>query len=366
MKPPDLEDMIRRGQEKFRQSLPGGFGGSRGIWLVVIIAVALWLASGFYRVMPDEQGVVLRFGKFVGTTTSGLNYHLPWPIETVETPRVTVENRIEVGFGAATGGDRSGRLGPTRAALGEPLMLTGDENIVNISFSVFWRIKDAGEYLFNIRDQQSNVQAVAESVVREIVGRTPIVSMLAEGRGKIEAAALEGTQAILDMYKSGIQITALQLVKVDPPNEVVDAFRDVQRARADQERVRNEAEAYANDIIPRARGDAARLQQEAEGYRLEVVARATGDAERFRQVYDAYAGAKDITAQRLYIDTMTAVLKNANKVLIDPSANGSGVVPYLPLPEVQRRSQAAPPRPGAAVPSTRPAPAAAANPGAAR
>ena len=355
MQPPDFEEMIRRGQERFRRAMPGGFGGGRAAWLIVLIAVVLWGISGFYRVMPDEQGVVLRFGKYVGTTTPGLNYHLPWPIETVQTPRVTVENRIEIGFGSAP---ERGRTGTARAALGEPLMLTGDENIVNTTFVVLWRIKNAGDFLFNVRDVDQTVQAVSESVMREIVGRTPIVSILAEGRGQIEAEALEGTQAILDAYKAGVQITAVQLIKVDPPNEVVDAFRDVQRARADQERQRNEAEAYANDIIPRARGEAARLQQESEAYRQEIVARATGDAERFRQIYDAYASAKDITAERIYIDTMAAILKNATKVVTDQPNGSTGIVPYLPLPEVQRR--AAPPAPprngGTTGPTPTPAP----------
>jgi modulator of FtsH protease HflK len=203
---------------------------------------------------------------------------------------------------------------------------------------VFWVIKDAGQYLFNIRDPDETVKAVAESVMREIIGQTKIASALAEGRRAIETRAQIDIQTILDDYKSGIEITQSQLMKVDPPQQVVDAFRDVQRARADQERLRNEAEAYRNDIIPRARGEAEQLVQEAEAYKQEVVARASGDAERFINVYKSYTIAKDVTVRRIYLETMEEVIGNANKVIIDNSASGSGVLPYLPLPALQQRT----------------------------
>jgi membrane protease subunit HflK len=335
--PPNLEDAIRKGQDALKKMVPGGIGGGRAPILLVLVAFALWLASGFYRVLPDEQGVVTRFGAYVSTTLPGLNYHLPFPIEDVETPKVTRVNRAEVGFRSAGEASRSDLV---RGLPDESLMLTGDENIVDINFVVFWVIKDAGEYLFNIRDPDDTVKAVAESVMREIIGQTPIASALAEGRGAIEARAQRDIQAILDQYKSGIQITQSQLLKVDPPQQVVDAFRDVQRARADQERLRNEAEAYRNDIIPRARGEAEQLIQEAEAYKQEVVARAQGDAERFNNVYKSYSGAKDVTVRRIYLETMEEVLGNANKVLIDSGTGGSGVVPYLPLPELQKRAGA--------------------------
>lgn len=337
--PPNVEEAIKKSQEALRKLIPGGIGGGRGPLLLVIVAIGLWLASGFYRVLPDEQGVVTRFGAYVSTTPPGLNYHMPYPIEDVVTPKVTRVNRAEVGFRSAGENTRSDLV---RALPDESLMLTGDENIVDINFVVFWVIKDAGHYLFNIRDPDDTVKAVAESVMREIVGQTPIASALAEGRGAIEARAQSDIQKILDEYGSGIQITQSQLLKVDPPQQVVDAFRDVQRARADQERLRNEAEAYRNDIIPRARGEAEQLIQEAEAYKQEVVARASGDAERFNNVYTSYSSAKDVTVRRIYLETMEEVLGNANKVIMDKTG-GSGVVPYLPLSELQKRSGTARP-----------------------
>src|SRR5690606_5585168 len=263
----------------------------------------------------DEQGVVLRFGEWNRTTPPGLHYALPYPIETVDTPKVTRINRIEIGFRAV--GDTVGRPEAGRQVPEEALMLTGDENIVDINFSVFWRIADAGDFLFNVRAPETTIKGVAESTMREIIGQTPIALALAEGRGKIEGAVQERMQRTLDDYGAGVSITQVQLLKVDPPQEVIDAFRDVQRARADQERLRNEAEAYRNDIIPRARGDAERLTQEAEAYKQEVVARSQGDAERFESVYAAYAAAKDVTTRRIYLETLEEILRNANKVIID-------------------------------------------------
>lgn len=338
--PPNLEDIIRQGQDRFRRLMPSGFGGGRGIAVIVVVLALIWLASGFYRVLPDEQGVVLRFGEFVKTTQPGLNYHLPAPIESVLTPKVTRVNRVEIGFRAA----ESGRAGAVRQVPEEGLMLTGDENIVDINFTVFWVIRNAGEFLFNIRAPEQTVKAASESAIRESIGQIPIALALAEGRREIEENTLRLLQEVLDNYKAGILVTQVQLQKVDPPGPVIDAFRDVQRARADQERLRNEAEAYRNDIIPRSRGEAERLVQEAEAYKQEVVARSEGDAQRFISVYDAYRVAPDVTTQRIYLETMEGVLRNVNKVMIDKNAGGSGVVPYLPLPEVARRSgQAAPP-----------------------
>jgi membrane protease subunit HflK len=218
-------------------------------------------------------------------------------------------------------------------------MLTGDENIVDINFVLLWLIKDAGQFLFNIRDPETTVKAVAESVMREIVGKTPIAEATTEARGEIEIAARELIQAILDAYGAGILITQVQLQKVDPPSEVIDAFRDVQRAQADRERLQNEAEAFANDILPRARGEAERISQEAQAYRQEVVARADGDAQRFLSVYEEFDKAREVTTRRIYLETMEEVLRDMNKVLIDQSAESSGVVPYLPLPELERRAR---------------------------
>jgi modulator of FtsH protease HflK len=339
--PPDLEELLRRSQEKVKRLFPGGagggLGGNRRAWVLIpLVVVTIWLASGFYRVQPDEQGVVLRFGEWIKTTQPGLNWHFPSPIETVFTPKVTRVNRVEVGF---LGPSELGRGGSVRDVPSESLMLTGDENIVDINFVLLWQIKDAGSFLFNIRDPEPTVKAVAESAMREIIGKTPIVEATTEGRGAIELAAREQIQQILDDYGAGILINQVQLQKVDPPSEVIDAFRDVQRAQADRERSQNEAEAFANDILPRARGDAERLLQEAQAYRQEVVARADGDAQRFVSVYNEYVKAQDVTIKRIYLETMEDVLRDMNKVVIDSSARGAGVVPYLPLPELERRAR---------------------------
>jgi membrane protease subunit HflK len=329
--PPDFEELLRRGQDRFRRVLPGGFGTGTGIAVVAIAIVVIWLASGFYRVLPDEVGVVMRFGAYNRTTQPGLNYHLPAPIEKALTPSVTRVNRTEIGYRSAEG--TTARAVGTRQVPEEALMLTGDENIVDINFTVFWVIKNAQAYLFNIRDPDATVKSAAESAMREVVGETPIAQALSEGRGKIETDTQHLLQSILDTYGAGIELTQLQLLRVDPPSPVIDAFRDVQRALADRERLRNEAESYRNDIVPRARGDAVRIKQEAEAYRQEIIARAQGDADRFLSVYHAFTAAQDVTVQRLYLETMEEILKNSNKVIIDKSAQGeSGVLPYLPLP----------------------------------
>ena len=327
--PPDLEELIRKSQEKVREIFPGGSGGGfskRAIGLAVLALLLLWLASGFYRVQPEEQGVELRFGRFNEITTPGLNYHLPSPIESVITPQVTRVNRIEIGF-------RSGR-GPSNDLIDEALMLTGDENIVDINFVVLWKINDAASFLFNIRDPEATVVAAAESVMREIIARTPIIEITTEGRRAIEQAAREQLQTLMNDYGAGILIDEVQLQKADPPQDVIEAFRDVQRAQADRERMQNEAEAFANDIIPRARGEAEKMLQQAQGYEQEVVAKANGEAERFKSVLTEYRNAEEVTVKRIYLETMESVLKDMNKIIIDQEA-GSGVVPYLPLNELQ-------------------------------
>ena len=335
--PPDFEDMLRRGQDRFRRLVPGGLRGGRGLILLVVAVIGLWLLSGFYRVQPDEQGVLLRFGEWTHTTPPGLHYHLPGPIESVLTPKVTRVNRIEVGLRSV--GENT-RVAPARDIAEESLMLTGDENIVDIDFTVFWVIKDAGKYLFNIRNPEATVKLTAESAMREVIGQTPILSALTEGRNAIEQATLLRVQQLLDSYGAGIEVRRVQLLKVDPPGPVIDAFVDVQRARADLERLRNEAEAYRNDILPRARGEAEKMVQEANAYREEITNRANGEAERFIKVLQSYRASKDITTQRIYLETLEEVFSGMTKIIIDPSAKGgSGVVPYLPLPEIQKRQQ---------------------------
>jgi membrane protease subunit HflK len=353
--PPDFEELLRRGQDRVRRILPGGFGTGSGIAVVLIAIVVIWLASGFYRVLPDEVGVVLRFGAYNRTTQPGLNYHLPSPIETVLTPSVTRVNRTEIGYRSADSGN--GRSVALREVPEEALMLTGDENIVDINFAVFWVIKDAQAYLFNIRDPEMTVKSAAESAMREVIGETPIASALAEGRGKIETDTQTLLQQLLNDYGSGIELTEVQLQRVDPPEPVIDAFRDVQRAIADRSRLRNEAESYRNDIIPRARGNAVQITQEAQAYRQQTIARAEGDAARFDEVYQAYKAAQDVTLQRLYLETMEDILKNTNKVIIDKSAEGrSGVLPYLPLPGLTPKGGASAPQ-ASAPPAASPVPA---------
>jgi modulator of FtsH protease HflK len=351
--PPDFEELLRRGQDRFRRVLPpGGFRNRRWIAIGALVIIGGWVASGIYTIDPDELGVVLRFGAYNRTTEPGLNYHLPSPIESVLKPSVTRVNRTEIGYRGADGSGIRGAA--TRQVPEEALMLTGDENIVDINFTVFWVIKDARAYLFNIRGPDATVKSAAESAMREVIGETPIAQALAEGRGKIETDTHGLLQAILDLYGAGIYVTQLQLLRVDPPGPVIDAFRDVQRALADRERLRNEAEAYRNDVIPRARGDAARIKQEAQAYRQEIIARAQGDADRFTSVYRAFKAAQDVTLERLYLETMEEVLKNSNKVIIDRSAEGgAGVLPYLPLPALGGANQAgSAPAAGASAPPT--------------
>ncbi|GIX10457.1 FtsH protease activity modulator HflK [Elioraea sp.] len=340
--PPNVDELLRKGQDFVRRFLPRGFGGGKGLAILGAILVGVWLFSGFYRVQPDEQGVVLRFGAFNRTTPPGLNYALPYPIETVTTPRVTRINRIDVGFRSPVEGMRPVATREiSRDVPEESLMLTGDENIIDIDFAVFWRIRDAGEFLFNIRNPEQTVKSAAESVMREVIGRTPIQPALTEARAQIEQAVREGTQGILDQYRAGIEVAQVQLQKVDPPAAVIDAFRDVQRANADRERLRNEAEAFRNDIIPRARGEAERFVQEAQGDREGRIARARGEAERFTQILAAYSQARDVTRQRLYLETMEEILRSSPTVLVDDKVQN--LVPFLPLNDLNRARQAVQP-----------------------
>jgi membrane protease subunit HflK len=265
-------------------------------------------------------------------TQPGLNYHLPYPIESVMTPKVTRVNRVDIGFRSSSDSSRSGAVSEIKE---ESAMLTGDENIVDINYSVFWTIKDASKYLFNIQEPIGTIKAVAETAMREIIARKKIQSILTQGRTDIETEAQKIMQQILDQYNSGIEITQVQAQKSDPPAQVIDSFRDVQAAKADKERQQNEAQAYANDVIPRARGEAAKIVQEAEGYKKEVVAQAEGEASRFIAIYNEYAKAKTVTQERMYLETMEKVLSGVNKIIIDKQS-GSGVVPYLPLPELKK------------------------------
>ncbi|MGB2141787.1 MAG: FtsH protease activity modulator HflK, partial [Candidatus Puniceispirillaceae bacterium] len=321
-------------KNNFGGKMPGGGSSRRLILLGLIILMGLWAATGFYRVNPQQQGVVLRFGEWIRTTGPGLHYHLPFPVEQVLTPDVTRDNRLEIGFR-----DVAGSSATRRDITDESLMITGDENIVDIDFAVFWRISDAGEYLFNLADPDETIKVAAEAVMREIIGQTAIQTALTEGRQNVQLAVREKLQELLDDYRAGVRVREVQLLAVDPPSDVIDAFNDVQRARQDRDRLKNQAEAFRNDIVPRARGQAAQLIAEAEAYLEEVMNRAKGDASRFDQVFSAYEANKDVTRERIYIETIEEVFGNIEKIIIDE--DGQSVVPYLPLKELGRATQRA-------------------------
>lgn len=337
---PDLEEILRRGQDRIRQAMPGGaIGGPLGVAIALVLVAVIGFWGFTTRVDRDEEGVVLRFGKFTRLLSPGLNFRWPYPIEVVMKPKVTSVNRIEIGM-RGTAGSRD-VTGAVRDVPEESLMLTGDENIVDVDFVVFWQIRNAPDYLFNIQNPEGTVKDVAESAMREIVGQSDIEPILTEARAKTEAAVQALMQKTLDAYGAGVQVTQVQLQKVDPPAQVIDAFRDVQAARADQERLQNEAQAYSNRIIPEARGEAERILQAAQGYRDQVVAESKGEADRFLKIYEQYKLAPDVTRRRMYLETMEHVLSGADKVIIDDKA-GQGVVPYLPLSELGRKQEEAP------------------------
>ncbi|MGJ4994297.1 FtsH protease activity modulator HflK [Bradyrhizobium sp. HKCCYLS3077] len=338
-RPPDLEDLLRRGQDRLQQFVPGGGFGTAGILLIVLGAIVIWLASGIYRVQSEELGVVLRFGKYVRDEQPGLRYHLPYPIETVLLPKALRVNSISIGITAGDDGRRGGRGG--RDVPEESLMLTGDENIVDVDVTVLWRIKPKGaaDFLFNIQNPEGTVKAVAESAMREVIGRSNIQPILTGARTVIEQNVQELMQKTLDNYGSGIQITQVQMQKVDPPAQVIEAFRDVQAARADLERLQNEAQTYANKVVPDARGRAAQILQIAEGYKEQAIAEAKGQSARFLKVYDEYKKAPEVTRERIYLETMERVLGGSEKLVLDSGASG-GPVPLLPLGDLAPRRQA--------------------------
>jgi membrane protease subunit HflK len=333
-RPPDFEDFIRKGQDRFKRFLPAGGGGGRGLLVVGAALLVLWMLSGFYRVQPDQQGVVLRFGQWVTTTQPGLNWHLPYPIESVDTPAVEAINSIDVGFRPVGGTTRGSSR---RDVEEESLMLTGDQNIIDIDFTVLWKISDAGRFLFNIRDPEQTVKAAAESAMREIIARTDIQPALTEARQDIEIKTRELLQSVLEDYQAGIEITQVQLQEVQPPAQVIDAFNDVQRSLQDRDRLRNEADAYRNDIIPRARGEAQRMIQESQAYKERLTNEADGEAQRFLSVFEAYKQNPEVTRRRMYLETMEQVFQEADTVILDSKSGGA--VPYLPLNELMRRGE---------------------------
>ena len=332
---PDLDELFKRGQDRLKQIVPGS--GIPGPLLMLILAISL-AVGGFLaftvKVGPDEQGIVLRLGKYDRWFGPGLHFRLPHPIEEVLLPKVTRINQIEIGMRALRSGDA--RSGTPQDVPAESQMLTGDENIVDIHFVVFWRIKDAPQYLFNLENPRVAVKVVAESAMRETIGKSDIQPILTGARQKTEAAVLALMQKTLDSYKAGIEITQVNMQKVDPPKQVIDAFRDVQVARADQERLKNEATAYANKIVPEARGEAERIRQRALGYKQKSIADATGQSNRFLAIHEQYKLAPVVTRKRMYLETMEQVFEDMDKIIIGSTAGSLGVVPYLPLEQLTR------------------------------
>lgn len=338
--PPDLEELLKRTQDRMKTVLPGGGGnlGAKGVALVGVVLVGVWLATGLYSVAPDQVGVELVLGEVTDQTQPGLNYNWPYPIGQVETPGVLQVREMTVGMEEyVTGGTVRARDVPE-----ESLMLTGDENIVDADFKVQWRIRNTREgvsdYLFNIQNPEGTVKAIAESAMREVVGGSDIDAILTENRAPIQIAVQDLMQKTLNDYRAGIDIINVQMQKVDPPQQVIDAFRDVQAARADQERIQNEAQTYANRIVPEARGESARVIEAATAYRDQTVAEATGQAQRFSKIYEEYKKAPDVTRERLYLETLERVLGSNPKIIIDQKQNSEGVMPFLPLNELLNRA----------------------------
>ena len=325
--PPDFDDLIHKMLESFRRWHSSHREPPQIVMGAVLILICLWLASGLYQVSADEQGVVMRFGAMDRIEQPGLHYHLPYPIEEVYTPNVTAQNEIQVGFAS------SNRTQEAHTIPEESMMLTQDQNVIDVQFAVFWRIGDIEKFLFNIRDPQQTIKMAAESEMREVIGQNKLQYALTDGRGHIAEDARQRLQSLMDSYDSGVIISRINLQTVAVPDEVKAAFQDVVNARLDQERFQNEAETHANKVIPQAKGQAAKIVQEAMAYRDQKVAVAQGDAQRFKEVLAAYNASRDVTSKRMYLETMEAVLGNARKIILEKSGNG-GAVPYLPLQEL--------------------------------
>ncbi|GJD96713.1 FtsH protease activity modulator HflK [Methylobacterium iners] len=341
--PPDLEDLLRRGQDRLRGVMPGGsMGGGRGLLIAAGLAVGAWLLTGLYTVAPQQVGIETIFGRYTGTTGQGLHYNFPYPIGGVVKPNVGQVNSIPVGYRAGIGAQGRGRDMPE-----ESLMLTGDENIVDLDFEVQWRVNPlkASDYVFNLENPEGTIKALAESAMREVVGRRNIQPILTNEQSSVAEEVKAMTQKALDDYGAGVTIPVVQLVSVNPPPEVRPAFIDVNAAQQDAERSQNEARTYASREVPQARGKASQIVQAAEAYRTQATAEATGQAARFQQVYDSYKIAPAVSRERIFLETMERVLGSVNKVIIDQGsagANGAaaaGVLPVLPLSEFGRSAQ---------------------------
>lgn len=341
-RPPDIEDILKEGRERLKVIVGGGGGGKggrggagggglgKGGWALIIVAALIFYAyQAAYSVQPEEKGVELTLGECDSpcTTESGLNFIL-WPIQTVQKLPVTRQNTIDIGV-----------AGTSRNGQDQGLMLTGDENIVDIDFQVVWNISDPERFLFNLAAPNDTIRAVSESAMREIIGRSKLKPILNRDRELVSSEVQELIQATLDSYDSGVNIVTVNLDKVDPPNRVIDAFRDVQAAEQERDTSEKQADAYANRKLAEARGESAQLLQEAEAYRAQVVNGAEGEASRFKAVYEEYVKAPEVTRKRLYLETMEQVLGGVDKIIIDEGAGGEqGVVPYLPLNELKKGS----------------------------
>jgi modulator of FtsH protease HflK len=339
--PPEFEEFLKRAQEKLKQWVPGPQGiGGRSLLALFLAGTIVWTLSGFYTVGPNEVGLNLVFGRYTGKTSPGLNYNLPFPVGSVEKLAVTDRNTLNIGFSLRQ--DMRTPNAPVQLDVPEEsLILTGDNNIADVKFVVIWQIDPVRpeDYAFNVVNQRETVKAVAESAMREVIGRHQILPILTTERPAIEKDVHELMQGVLNWYKAGILVLQVQLQSVDPPEQVIAAFKDVIAAQQDQDRMRNEAEAYANKVVPEARGKAAAIIQEAEGYRLQTVAEATGQTARFNQIYEQYKKAPEVTRERLYLETMERVLGGTDKVILDQSGGqGQGVVPYLPLSPIAPRA----------------------------
>ena len=331
---PDIDDLLRKARENFGfgnrdggQGAQGGGADKRTILFALLVLVLLWIGSGLYRVDPKENAVIQRFGALSRIQTQpGIGYHLPWPVETITKLNVTEDRRVAIGFteGSFRGANRVD-------VPNESLMLTADANILDIDVVVLWNIESAHDYLFNIRDPESSIKRVAESALREVVGQSNLQQIITTGRDQVASRIQELTQNVLNAYQSGVSIKQVLIQDATVHPDVMEAFDDVVAAAQDAERFKNEATIYKNDIIPRARGEAIKKLQEAEAYRESRIARAKGDAERFNQLYDAYKQGRDVTRERIYIETMENVIKNSQTTIIDQEKNSTGVVPYLPL-----------------------------------
>jgi membrane protease subunit HflK len=341
----EMEELLRRGQSSFGDTLSklknNNSDNNAKLWIIIALVIfTTWLSTGLYVVDEGEEALVIRFGKYERTARTGLNYHIPSPVEYIIKEKVAIVRKEEIGF--RTGGRKDSSqdnysYNPSSAqnVIQESLMLTGDENIVDIHFIAQWRIANLKDYIFNIYNSRETVRSVAESAMREVIGSTPIDSTLAEGRSAIEHEAKLLVQNILNSYQSGVEITTLKLLRADPPAEVIDAFRDVQTAKTDKEREINRAQALHNEIIPKARGEAAQIQLESEGYKKEVVERSIGEAGRFELILSQYKSAKEITKKRLYLEAMENILQGMDKIIIDNQKN-TGVLPYLPLSQFDK------------------------------